>query len=120
MDVCYFIPLELFVVFPVPFFGMFLINFVLPMLFLMSREAKRAKGLLVFVGVIIFLGHWWDTFVLVMPGTVGEHWHYGLLEIGMFLMFLGVFIFTVLNALTKAPLVPKHHPYLDESIHHHI
>lgn len=103
-----------------PFFLMFAINFILPMLFLMSREAKRHKKMLVIVGLTIFVGHWFDTFVLVMPGTVGEHWHYGILEIGMFLLFIGVFIQVVLNALTKAPLQPVHHPYLEESIHHHI
>ncbi len=103
----------------VPFFGMFLINFVLPMLVLMSRDAKRNPRILMFVGFLIFVGHWLDVFCLVMPGTVFEHWHLGLLEIGMFLAFLGLFIHVVLNALTKAPLVPVQHPYLDESIHHH-
>lgn len=101
-------------------FVMFAINFILPMLFLMSREAKRHKKMLVIIGLAIFIGHWFDMFVMVMPGTVGEHWHYGMLEIGMFLLFLGIFIQVVLNALTKAPLQPVHHPYLEESIHHHI
>jgi hypothetical protein len=37
----------------------------------------------------------------------------------MFLMFLGIFIFTVLRALSKAPLATKNHPMYDESIHLH-
>lgn len=104
----------------VPFFVMFLINFALPMLMLMSRDAKRNPKIVMFVGFIIFCGHWLDVFCLVMPGTVMSHWHLGALEIGMFLLFLGLFIHVVLKSLTKAPLVPVHHPYLDESIHHHI
>jgi hypothetical protein len=103
----------------VPFFLMFIINFALPMLFLMSRDSKRTRGVMTFVGLIIFLGHWLDVYVLVMPGTVHKFWQIGLLEIGMFLAFLGLFIFVVLRALTKAPLVVQKHPYLEESIHHH-
>jgi hypothetical protein len=101
-----------------PYYFMFVINFALPMLVLMSRDAKRNYKLLMFVGLVIFFGHWLDVFVMVMPGTVKQHWQFGLLEIGMFLMFLGLFIFVVLRELSKAPLVPKNHPYLEESIHH--
>ncbi len=44
----------------------------------------------------------------------------GFLEIGTFVGFLGLFLYVVLNAMTKAPLVPKNDPYLEESIHHHV
>ena len=44
----------------------------------------------------------------------------GLVEIGMFFMFLGVFIFTILRSLSKAPLEIKNHPMYDESVHLHI
>lgn len=44
----------------------------------------------------------------------------GLLEIGTFLGFTGLFLFVVLTALTKAPLVPAKDPYLEESLHHHV
>jgi len=104
----------------VPFFLMFAINFVLPMLFLMSRESKRQRTLLTIIALVLFIGHWFDTYLLVMPGTMFAEQHYGILEVGMFLAFLGLFMFVVLRALTKAPLMPVHHPYLEESIHHHI
>ncbi len=52
---------------------------------------------------------------------MGHDFHgVGLLEVGMFLAFLGMFIFTVLHTLTKAPLTVVNHPYLEESIHHQI
>lgn len=44
----------------------------------------------------------------------------GLLEIGTFLGFLGLFLYVVLGALSKAPLLPKNDPYLEESLHHHV
>jgi hypothetical protein len=43
----------------------------------------------------------------------------GLLEVGIFLGFLGGFLFFVLYSLSKAPLEPKRDPYFEESLHHH-
>ncbi|OAV44991.1 hypothetical protein [Lewinella sp. 4G2] len=43
----------------------------------------------------------------------------GLLEIGIFLGFLGGFLFFVLSKLQEAPLEPKRDPYFEESLHHH-
>ncbi|MCB0640608.1 MAG: hypothetical protein KDC44_03175 [Phaeodactylibacter sp.] len=44
----------------------------------------------------------------------------GLLEIGVMLGFLALFLYVVLNNLTKAPLQPANDPYIDESLHHHV
>lgn len=97
----------------------FFLNFVFPMVLLMSRDAKRNYFFLVFVGAIIFVGHWLDVFMMVMPATVNGHWHLGWMEIGMALGFLGLMIYVVNAALTKRPLMIQKHPYLDESLHHH-
>ena len=106
---------------PVLMWSIFFINFAVPMLLLMSRDAKRNPRFLIGVGAVIFIGHWLDVTLLVMPGALGHHFHgIGLLEMGMFVLFLGVFITAVLTALTKAPLTPVNHPYLDESVHHQI
>jgi hypothetical protein len=102
------------------YFGMFFINFAFPMLLLMSRDAKRHAGMLTAVGVIIFAGHWMDMYIMVMGGSMGHHAYVGALEIGMALFFLGFFIRTILSNLTKAPLMPVNHPFLDESVHHEI
>lgn len=102
------------------YFGMFFINFAFPMLLFMSRDAKRHAGLLTVVGLIVFAGHWVDTYIMVMGGSMGKHASIGALEIGMALLFLGFFIRIILTNLTKAPLMPVNHPFLDESIHHEI
>lgn len=99
--------------------GTFFVNFLLPFFVLMSRDAKRSGIFLIPIALIIFLGHWIDVLIMVLPGTMFEHGHLGMVEIGMFLTFLGVFIFTVLRALSKAPLMTKNHPMYDESIHLH-
>jgi hypothetical protein len=102
------------------FFGTFFINFAFPMLILMSRDTKRNVIYLLPVAFIILIGHWLDVYMMVTPGTLGDHYHIGFTEIGMFLGFLGLFLFTVLNTLSKAPLVVKNHPYLEESKHFNI
>ncbi len=101
------------------FFGVFFTNFLFPMVILMSRDAKRQIGYLITVGVIIFIGHWLDVYLMIVPGSVG-HLHFGFMEIGMFLGFLGLFLYTVFNAFSKAPLVVENHPFLEESEHLHI
>jgi hypothetical protein len=102
------------------YFGMFFINFAFPMLLLMSRDAKRHAGVLTVVGLIIFAGHWVDAYLMVMGGSMGKSAYIGALEIGMALLFAGFFIRVILTNLTKAPLMPVNHPFLDESLHHEI
>jgi len=102
------------------YFGMFLINFAFPMLILMSRDAKRHAGILTFVGLIILTGHWLDVYIMISAGSLGATAKIGFLEIGMALLVAGFFIRIILHNLTKAPLTPVNHPFLDESIHHEI
>lgn len=102
------------------YFGMFIINFAFPMLILMSRDAKRNAGILVFIGSIILIGHWLDVYIMVTGGTLGSTWHIGALEIGMALTVMSIFIMIILRNLTKSPLTPVNHPFLDESVHHEI
>jgi hypothetical protein len=106
--------------FKVLYFSMFIINFAFPMLILMSRDAKRNAGILTFVGMVILTGHWLDVYIMVSAGTLGANARIGALEIGMALLMLGFFAYTVLKNLTKSPLTPVNHPFLDESIHHEI
>ena len=102
------------------YFAMFVINFAFPMLILMSRDAKRNAGILTFVGIIILAGHWLDVYIMVSAGSLGANAKIGALEIGMAILLAGVFIAAILKNLTKAPLTPVNHPFLDESIHHEI
>jgi len=101
------------------FLGMMAVNFVFPMLMLMSRDNKRKPVFLWIIGVILIISHWLDVYIMTMPGAVGEEYGFGFPEIGMFVFTGSLFIFSVLTALTKAALVPKQHPYLEESIHLH-
>ncbi|HNE80146.1 MAG TPA: quinol:cytochrome C oxidoreductase, partial [Flavobacteriales bacterium] len=101
--------------------GMFFINFAVPMVLLMSRDAKRNPRFLIGVGTVILIGHWLNVCQLVLPGALGENFHQvGALEAGLGLFFLGLFVLIVLRTLTKAPLTVVNSPYLEESVHHSI
>lgn len=102
------------------FFGNFIINFALPLLALMMRDGKRMKSFLLVICIILVAGRFLDIYLLIMPGTVGQHSGFGLSEIGFWLFFAGIFGFTVSNQLTKANLIPAAHPLLEESLHYEI
>ena len=97
-----------------------IINFLAPILLLMTRDAKRKINMMLAVCIIIICGHWLDYYMMIMPGTLGPDRGFGFIEIGVFLGFVGLFTFLMLNALSKNALAPKNHPFLDESLHHHI
>lgn len=102
-----------------------IVNFLTPLLVLMSRDSKRGVQILKTACIILILGHWLDYWQMIMPGAVGPQsaWYteIGILEVTTFVGFAGLFTFTMLSALSKFnSLVPKKHPLLEESLHHHI
>ncbi|CEN53514.1 hypothetical protein [Capnocytophaga canis] len=101
------------------FFGMLLLNFILPLLVLVNTDYKRISKLVFAMGIVILVGHYVDFYVMIMPATVGDQWSIGITEISAVLFFLGLFIFVVFTALSKYPLLPKGNPFIEESKHYH-
>ncbi|WP_235297034.1 hypothetical protein [Portibacter marinus] len=123
--------------YPVLFYGNLIINFIVPFFVLMRNDTKRKYGTLVFVSIVLLLGHWWDFFLMLKPGILhtaheaagmtGEHGGFtpgftipGLLEIGTMLGFLSLFLFVAFSVLSRSSLVAKNDPFLEESLHHHV
>lgn len=162
------------------------INFFIPFLVLIRNDTKRKVGSLVFVSIIVILGHWLNFFLMIKPGVLhtahelahhdthkvggneseikmhsvktsqenhadansaphtaaathgeghevvshdshSDHaevpagFHFpGLLEIGTWIGFLGLFLYFVFWQLTKARLTPPNDPFVGESYHHHV
>nr|WP_293834159.1 quinol:cytochrome C oxidoreductase [uncultured Arsenicibacter sp.] len=96
------------------------LNFAFPFLVLMTRDAKRTNIFLKIAAWGIIVGHYFDFYNNIMPGTVGEHGGFGPIEFGMILIFACGFIWSLSTQLTKANLVPKNHPMLEEALHHDI
>ncbi len=123
----------------------FFVNFFAPFLILMTRDAKRKKYLLMFVSIVIFIGHWLDFYLMIIPGSMVTASHHagahaevahaaheaaaahgpmigsiGWMEVGTTIGFIGLFAYITQHFLSKAPLVVKNHPMMEESLHHSI
>jgi Ni/Fe-hydrogenase subunit HybB-like protein len=107
------------------FWLMFMINFLAPLLILMTRGSKRSYTTITFMSVLILFGHWLDFFQMVFPGGLldpktGETQMPTMLwDFGVGLGFVGLIMFVAVRALSKAPLLARNHPFLKESIIHH-
>lgn len=99
------------------FLIMVALNFIAPVLLVMSRDSKRVMGLVTLTASIVVVGHWMDHFIMIMPGSVGEYYGFGWAELGGFLLYAGLFILVVFRNLAKAPLLQKNHPMVGESKH---
>lgn len=119
--------------YPALFYGNILINFLLPFLVLLRNDTKRKYGTLIFVSIIVFVGHWLDYFLMIKPGVLetASHGHAvhgfvsgftipGLLELGTMVGFLCGFLYFTFSVLTKSSLTPAKDPFLEESLHHHV
>ena len=101
------------------FFLNIILNWVIPFFVLMPDKTKQSKSILVFVCIILVIGQWIDLYLQIMPGTLGT-FSIGLIEIGTFIGYVGIFTLVVTRALSLFPLIPKNHPYLNESINYHL
>jgi hypothetical protein len=95
-------------------------NFAVPFLVLMMRRAKRTSIMLKVACASILIGHWFDFYQMHMPGIAKDQGGIGIIEWGTTLFFASAFIYSVSTQLTKANLIPKNHPFLEESLHHDI
>lgn len=98
---------------------MFIINFLAPLLILMSRGAKRNYTTITFMSLLILFGHWLDFYQMVFPGPSRDTAPMMLYDFGVGLGFVGLIMFVTGRALSKAPLLAKNHPFVKESIIHH-
>jgi len=97
------------------FYVELIMNWAFPFFFLMWNRIAKNQNLVLFTVAVLMLGQWVELFMSIMPGTV-EHHGISLVEIGTFIGSLGLFALVVGMSLSKLPLIPKNHPYLNESI----
>ncbi len=100
--------------------SLLIFKFVVPFLLLLPRAAKRDKAHLVRVGILLLIMQWVDIYWLVYPNFNDGHVVFSFQEIGLFLGFLGVFIYTVARFFTKNSVVAVKDPYIHESVNHHV
>ncbi|HEO64696.1 MAG TPA: quinol:cytochrome C oxidoreductase [Spirochaetes bacterium] len=115
-----------------PWLGYFIanavVNWAIPFFALMTRNSKRNLMNVTIIGIVLVFGYWLDLYVTVFPSAVGVIGETGMmplppsigyLEIGGFLGYIGLFMLVLGRFLSKAPLMPKKHPLLEESLHLH-
>jgi hypothetical protein len=104
---------------------MFMINFLAPLLILMTRNSKRNYATMTFMSLLIIFGHWLDFYQMVFPGPLKDaetgttYVPTILYDFGIALGFVGLILFVTGRALSKAPLLAKNHPLIKESVIHH-
>jgi len=98
---------------------MWSINFLAPLLILMSKDNKRKYSVVTFMALFILFGHWLDFFQMVFPSFTNNHVPSILYDFGVALGFVGIIMFVTGRALTKAPLLARNHPFVKESLIHH-
>jgi hypothetical protein len=86
------------------------LNWGIPFLVLLFRQAKRRPVLLAVVALCILAGRWVDLFLIVCPARAEPLAAPGLLEAGLAVGAAGLFVFLVLRALSQASLVPVKDP----------
>lgn len=101
------------------FYMNLVINFVCPLLILMTKNSKRNYTIMTFMAILIIFGHWMDFNQMVMASVSKNQVTLSLLDFGIMALFAGLIIFFVGRALAKVPLVAKNNPFLKESIIHH-
>lgn len=108
---------------PIFFLTLFL-NFFFPFLVLMTRGSKRMGIMLKIVCVVVILGHWFDFYMITTPPVLNQSGGldgiFLFMELGLAMVFVGVFLFMVLTALSKLNLIAKNHPMIEESVHHDV
>ena len=96
-----------------------IVNWALPFFLLLPRGAKRNERVLLGVGALLLFGRWLDLWLMAMPSNFPQRPWPGLLELAGLLGPAGVLVFWVTRSLRRVPLLPRHDPYLGESLHHH-
>ena len=105
-------------VYGILFYVSIVLNWFLPFLFLMPRKSSRSKMVMTPVILLLIVGQYVELYYEIWPIAVGNA-TFGLIEIGSYLGYLGLFIWVVTAWLAKANLVPVNHPFLEESLTHH-
>jgi hypothetical protein len=105
-------------VYEILFYVSVILNWLFPFLFLMPRKSSRSKMVMTPVIILLIAGQYVELYYEIWPIAVGQA-TFGLIEIGSYLGYAGLFIWVVTTWLAKANLVPVNHPYLEESLTHH-
>jgi NNP family nitrate/nitrite transporter-like MFS transporter len=91
------------------------LNWVIPFVILISRNAKRRETILLAACSIVLVGHWVDLHQTIFP-VFGWPVSFNLIDIALPLGFASVFLLSFVKGVEKTSLLPVNDPYLEESL----
>lgn len=94
------------------------VHFFIPFFGLLPREAKRCESYLSKMALFMLAAQWMDAYYLVMPVFSKSGPVFGVIELGMFLGFFGVFALSVTRFLERVPAVPLKDPRIAQCLGH--
>ncbi|NPA43657.1 MAG: hypothetical protein GXO27_06500 [Chlorobi bacterium] len=102
------------------FIASIILNFGIPFSLTLWNKMARNYKILGIAAFVFLLGKYLEHYLMVYPDTV-KHPVYGWIELGMLLGFIGLFVYVTFSAMARRKyILPVNHPYLEESLFHHI
>lgn len=95
-------------------------KFIVPFLALLPRGQKRDPQQLLWICGLILVMQYIDVYWLVYPNFFEGHVTFGFYEVAMLLLFLGIFLMTMIRFFQKNNMVAIKDPRLHEALHHHV
>ncbi len=101
--------------------GLIVLKFIVPFFALLPKWAKRNINHLSAVSILILVTQFFDLYWLIYPNLKADHgFVIGLQDIGVFLGFLGLFMYTTTKFLSSHSIIPYKDPRMHESNTHEV
>ncbi len=84
--------------------------FVIPFIVLLSQDVKKNPRAFRIVACIIFLGVWLEKYMVIMPQLSPGSIPLGIVDIGIFMGFMGIYILSIKGCLETFPFMTVSHP----------
>ncbi len=95
-------------------------KFAVPFVCLLPRWVKRHYKAVSVICILILIMQYVDVYWLVYPSYSEEKLYWGLLDMGFFIGFLGVFVYSIVRFFGKYSALPEKDPRGHESDAHHV
>ena len=95
------------------------LNWLVPFFVLLPRPAKRSRGVMMKVAVVLLIGRWVDLYIMVFPPMVGKTPVFGILEIAAVSSLIIASVYLLNRSFRAANSVPHNDVYLPESLNYH-
>lgn len=101
-------------------FGLLIFRFVVPFLALLPRGLKRNENHVIAVSLLVLAMQYVDVWWMIYPNFFDGQMTFGFWEIGLFALFLGLFLLCIMSFFKKFSLVAVKDPRMNEALSHHV